>query len=194
MDQTISVMKKYLPVIFALGALSLLGACSGSSEPGPPGPAGPQGPVGPKGADGESGYVFEWEGIDFTGPDYEVVLPYPDNFEGLDSDVALVYFLWGVTDNGTEIWRQLPQMIVTADGMLGYNFDFTKYDVRLFLQAEFPLDWLTAPDTDDWIARVVVVPGDFWNSGRIDFTDYKEVEKALGLPKFKAPVPLPRRE
>lgn len=185
----LSIMKKYLPFISALAFLLALGSCS-HTAPGPQGPAGPQGPegpIGPKGADGENGFVFEWEGISFTSPSYEVILPYPENFEGLDSDVALVYFLWGVDDNGLEIWRQLPQTLVTADGILSYNFDFTKFDVRVFLQAEFPLDWLTAIDTDDWVARVVVVPGSFWNSGRIDFADYRQVEEALGLPSFDAP-------
>jgi hypothetical protein len=67
-----------------------------------------------------------------------------------------------------EIWRQLPQTVLSSKGQLIYNYDFTKKDVRLFLNATFPLDQLTAIDTDEWVARVVVVPGDFWASGRVD--------------------------
>lgn len=172
-------------LIISLAALVSLGSCYSSTEVGPMGPKGDRGPVGPKGEPGESGFVFEWEGINFTGPDYEVFLPYPDDFEGLDSDVALVYLLWGVDDNGVEIWRQIPSSIFFADGgILQYNFDFTKFDVNLFLDANFPLDELGGAHTDNWVARVVVVPGNFMNSGRVDFSDYKAVEKALGLPVF----------
>ncbi|MEQ9305867.1 MAG: hypothetical protein RJQ14_18280, partial [Marinoscillum sp.] len=155
---------------------------------GPPGPVGPQGPQGPQGADGESGYVFEWENVDFTAPEYEVLLSYPDNFEGFDSDVALVYFLWDAytTDGGeeVEVWRQLSQNILTDDGIHQYNYEFSKYNVLLIMDAEFPLDMLRAMDTDNWVVRVVVVPGGFWNSGRIDFADYHEVEQMLGLPEI----------
>ena len=158
---------------------------------GPQGPAGPQGPVGaqgPQGPAGESAFVFEWENVDFTAPEYEVILPYPDNFDGLASDVALVYFLWDnyETNDGevVEVWRQIPQTILTDDGALQYNYDFSMYDVRLFMDAEFPLDILGAIDTDDWIVRVVVVPGDFWDSGRVDFSDYDKVKEHFNLPIF----------
>jgi len=173
---------------FALGLLVMLSSCYSETSIGPQGPTGPQGPIGPKGADGQSGFVFEWENINFTAPDYEVILAYPDNFEGFDSDVALVYFLWDTYTNANnevvEVWRQLDQTLITNDGLLIYNYDHSKYDVRLFLDAEFPLDWLGAIDTDAWIARVVVVPGEFWNSGRVDFSDYAAVEAALGLPNL----------
>jgi len=152
------------------------------------GPIGPIGPQGLQGAPGESGFVFEWENVNFTAPDYDVVLAYPNNFEPLNSDVALVYLLWDIQEidgEDVEIWRALPQTLLTSDGLLQYNYDFTKYDVRLFLDAEFSLDLLTAIDTDEWVVRVVVVPGDFWSaSGRIDTSNYYEVAEALGLPKL----------
>lgn len=159
---------------------------------GPEGPMGPQGPRGydgVDGVDGESAYVFEWTGVTFNAPEYEVILPYPDSFTGVSSDVTLVYFLWDTyeTNDGelVEVWRQLPQTILTDDGALQYNYDFSMYDVRLFMDAEFPLDILGAIDTDDWIARVVIVPGNIWNGGRVDFSDYNEVVKALNLPDIK---------
>ncbi len=160
-------------------------SCTESGNIGPMGPVGPRGPQGPEGAPGESGYVFEYSNINFTAPDYAVVLPHPEGFEGLASDVAIVYLLWDVleVDGGTlDVWRPLPQTIITEDGLLLYNFDFTAFDVRLFLEANYPLDLLTAIDTDEWIARVVIVPGEFWGSGRVDFSDYHEVSEALGLP------------
>ncbi len=175
-----------------ISLLSILGfsSCfiSDDGQVGPVGPQGPAGPQGPQGAAGESGFVFEYTDINFTAPAYEVFLTYPDDFETLPSDVAIVYLLWGVEEiDGVEveIWRQLPQTLIVDEGLLQYNFDFSQNDVRLFLDADFPLDILTANDTDEWIARVVVVPGNFWN-GRRDLSDYYELEKELGLPKINS--------
>lgn len=164
------------------------------------GPAGPQGPQGPEGPQGESGYVFEYEEINFTAPDYEVFLPYPDDFESLTSDVALVYLLWDVVDvDGvdTEIWRQIPQTLMADAGILQYNFDFTTGDVRLFMEADFDMSLLGAIDTDNWVARVVIVPGDFWDSSRIAAGElsYEEVKEMLGLPELSTPnTDMKRRE
>jgi len=155
----------------------------------PEGPMGPQGNDGPK---GDSGFVFEFEQINFTGPDYEVLLPFPDDFESLSSDVALVYLLWDVVElDGvdTEVWRQIPQAILTNEGTLQYNFDFTMVDVRLFIEANYDLSLLGAIDTDDWVARVVIVPGDFWNSARLNTSElsYTDVKEMLGLPELATP-------
>ena len=167
----------------SLGLILTLGSCHFHND-GPIGPQGPSGPQGPQGEPGESGYVFEWEGVNFTAPDYQTILSYPNNFTPLASDVALVYMLWDIQD-GLEVWRPIPQTILTVDGLLQYNYDYTQFDVRLFLDAEFPLDWLTAADTDAWVVRVVVVPGDFWNTGgRLD-TDYYAIAEALGLPDIQ---------
>lgn len=154
------------------------------------GPPGPQGIPGPAGVQGESGYVFEFSDVDFTAPAYEVFLPFPNDFEVLVSDVVLVYLLWDVQEiDGvlTEVWRPLPQTVFTLDGTLQYNFDFTLLDTRLFLDANFPLDWLEAIDTDQWVARVVVAPGNFWGSGRlVETPSYEEVRATLGLPELNS--------
>ncbi len=180
-------MKRIFYIIIVSISMTFYG-CVG--DQGPEGPVGPTGPQGPEGPAGESGYVFEFENVDFTGPDYEVFLNYPNDFEGLASDVALVYFLWGVDNVGgqdLEIWRQLPQTSILPEGTLVYNFDFTLQDVRLFLQADFPLDQLTAIDTDDWIVRIVIVPGSFWASNRVgDYMEYNDLKEALGLPDLPA--------
>ena len=145
----------------------------------------PQGADGLQGLPGQNGFVFEFENINFTsGNEYRVRLTYPGDFEGLTSDVALVYFLWG-EDNGAEIWRLLPQHILFDDGgILQYNFDFTGGDADVFLKANFPLAELAAVDTDNWVARVVVVPGSFWESSRIDVSDYNAVAEMLDLPNI----------
>lgn len=161
---------------------------------------GPQGPEGPQGPQGESGYVFEYENIDFTAPDYEVFLPYPDDFESLTSDVALVYLLWDIVEidgEDTEVWRQIPQTVLVDAGTLQYNFDFTTGDIRLFMEADFDRSILGAIDTDDWVARVVIVPGEFWNSSRIanEEVAYDDIVEMLGLPEMVTPnLKLERRK
>jgi len=159
---------------------------------GPSGQMGPQGNDGPKGEKGDSGFVFEYEQISFTAPDYEAFLPFPDDFESLTSDVALVYLLWDVVEvDGvdTEVWRQIPQTILTNEGTLQYNFDFSLIDVRLFMDASFDMALLGARDTDDWVARVVIVPGDFWSSARLmpGEIQYNDLKEMLGLPELAVP-------
>ena len=160
---------------------------------------GPAGPEGPQGEPGESAYVFEYANVDFVAPDYEVFLPYPDDFEGVSSDVAIVYLLWDVTtdDDGNqlEIWRQLPQTIHTELGEINYNFDFTSIDVRLFLIPEFDPVELQPIDTDDWVVRTVIIPGNFWGSiTSIDYSDYYAVKEAFGLPDLVTRSTVKRRE
>lgn len=183
--KTIRNLMKRILLLLAIISLLITVSCNESSI-GPAGPVGPQGPRGFDGLDGEDGenaFVFEYIDINFTAPNYEVFLNYPETFNGLESDVALVYLLWGTEEvNGEvlEIWRLLPQTVLFVDGTLQYNYDFTRNDTRLFLSANFPLDELAAIDTDQWIARVVIVPGDFYDGGRIDLADYQAVVEALG--------------
>jgi len=179
-------MKSFLKHLsfFAIIAI-IFSSCEGET-----GQQGPVGPEGPQGAPGESGYVFEWENVNFTSPDYEVFLDYPESFEGLDSDVTLVYFLWDVQTDGNgdpiDVWRQLPQTVLHENGLLFYNFDHTSIDVRLFLAADFDMSTLSAVDTDEWIVRVVVITANYWN-GRmgVDYKDYNAVKDAFGLPELK---------
>ncbi len=192
--QIFKTMKTILNLwIFAM--IAVLSSCISET-----GPVGPQGPQGEQGLQGESGYVFEYEDVDFTAPEYEVFLPFPDDFESLNSDVALVYLLWDVVkvdDVDTEVWRQVPQNIITNEGLLQYNFDFSMLDVRLFMDAEFNMDLLAANDTDDWVVRVVIVPGDFWNSARLSSSElsYSDVKEMLGLPDLATPnIGLDRRK
>lgn len=190
-------MKSHLKYLsfFAIIAI-IFSSCEG--DPGQQGPVGPEGPEGPQGAPGESGYVFEWENVNFTSPDYELFLDYPENFDGLDSDVTLVYFLWDVQSDSNgdpiDVWRQLPQTVLHENGLLFYNFDHTRIDVRLFLAADFDMSTLSAIDTDEWIVRVVVIPANYW-TGRtgIDYSDYSEVKDAFGLPELNAPTEVPAR-
>lgn len=180
------LMKK---VYILLTVLGLMASACYETVPGPPGRDGFDGYDGLDGVDGEESYVFEYE-FSFTAPNYTSILSLPDNFAMLDSDVMLVYFLWEVTEDNVEIWRALPQTLYLADGILNYNFDFTKYDASVFLDGTTNFDLLGANFTDNWIARMVVVPGQFVNGrSAIDFSNYNEVKELLNLSESKLASP-----
>ena len=181
-------MKNLFNFIFAISIL-LLGSCTFNGQdgaPGPQGPRGPQGPAGQDGRDGEEAYVFEYVDLTFSASnEYTLLLEFPDNFEMFNSDKVLVYFLYSDPQvDEPDIWRLLPQTEFTDFGTLVYNYDFTMFDVILFLDANFDLNLLSASFTDNWIARVVVVPGQLQN-GRalspVDYNDYNAVMEYYNL-------------
>ncbi|UII28170.1 hypothetical protein LVD15_07025 [Fulvivirga maritima] len=176
-------MKKTIYLLYSLSVLFLLSAC-GEGDVGPQGPQGPQGPEGPE---GPGSFIFEYEDVDFTAEnDYIVILPYPSDFEGLDSDIALVYMYNGV-EEGLDVWTPLPNTLITDNGILQYKYNFTLGDVKVFLDGDFDLDLLEPNETDAWIIRVVVVPGEFWSTtGRQDLS-YQTVIEALGLEDLPSP-------
>lgn len=182
MNQKTHNMKKLIHSAF-IALLVIAQSCIGPE--GPPGPRGADGYDGVDGTDGEEAYVFEYV-FDFESPDYSVLLEYPDGFTALDSDVVLVYLLWDKLDDGTEIWRLLPQSMITDFGFLQYNFDFTKFDARVFLDSDFNLDNLGSPFLANWLARVVVVPGQF--TGRMNYADYDAVKEMFNLPDKEIPA------
>lgn len=158
-------MKKIL-LLFSLVGMVVLQGCEG--------PMGPPGPPGP---------IFEAEVFEVTrsfgpGNNYSNLIAL--NPPILNSDVILVYLLWDV-DNGTPIWRQMPQTVQLDEGDLQYNFDFTRFDVNLFLSsADFPLTILGPQWTQNQTFRIVIIPG-FFGSARIDFSDYNAVMNMLEL-------------
>ncbi len=164
--------RSIIPFLFILSLL----ACEG--------PQGPPGFDGLDGLPGDEGFVFEYE-LNFTSPDYSALLELPTDFNMLDSDVILVYFLWEVTEDNVEVWRQLPQTLYFNDGILEYNYDWTKFDASVFLDGTVNLDGLGADLTDNWIARVVVVPALFSGRADIDYSDYNQVKAVYGLSDSK---------
>jgi hypothetical protein len=160
--------------------LASLGSCTFNGQDGAPGPRGPQGPAGQDGQDGQEAYVFEYVDLTFSSAnEYSLLLELPSDFQMLESDMVLVYFLYDYfEDEDLDLWRALPQTEFTDFGTLIYNFDFTLFDVNLFMDANFDLNLLGARYTDNWIARVVVVPGQFTNgrtAAPVDYEDYKAV-------------------
>lgn len=141
-----------------------------------------EGPEGPPGQDG--GLIvspaFEIE-LDFTaGNNYQYFESY--GFEIFPSDVTLVYILWEI-DNGQEVWRLVPQTVEFDDGTLVYNYDFTRTEVRFFLDGTVDFDFLDSSWTQNQVFRVVVVPAD--NVGKQNFSDLNFVMEAYGIKSFE---------
>jgi hypothetical protein len=176
-------MKKLFNFTFAISLL-FLASCTFNGQdgaPGPQGPRGPQGPAGQDGKDGEEAYVFEYVDLTFSASnEYSLLLEFPNDFQMLESDKVLVYFLYDyIEEDDLDIWRALPQTEFTNFGTLVYNYDFTIFDVNLFLDSNFDLNLLGASYTDNWIARVVVVPGQFTNGREADPVDYKDYNAVM---------------
>jgi hypothetical protein len=121
--------------------------------------------------------VFEIKG-DFTkGNEFR-------NFYNLDpiiydSDVLLVYELSGLDKNGADIWKSLPQVYTFNEGLMQYNFDFTKADFSIFLDANFDPLILNNSWRLNKTFRVVIVPGKFAKS--IDKNNLQNVMHTLNL-------------
>lgn len=184
-------MKASISSLLIAVIISFVGiACGEAVGPvGPPGPEGPRGPRGPQGEPGSEAVVFEYENVDFLPPNYNVFLDFPE-YQALPSDAVLVYALWDIQKiDGEifEIWRLLPQTTFPSDGTLVYNFNHTDVDVELFLDANFTLSnsALGPDELDDWVIRIVIVPGQYVTNGRtqaVDFNDYQAVKKHYNLP------------
>ena len=170
-------MKRLSILVTIIALLSF--ACEG-----PQGPPGLDGLNGLDGINADEGFVFEYE-LNFTAPDYSALLELPGDFNMLESDVMLVYFLWEVTDENVEVWRQLPQTLYLNEGILEYNFDWTRFDANVFLDGTVNFDMLGADFTDNWIARVVVVPGQFTGRTDLDYSDYNQVKAFFNLSDSK---------
>lgn len=101
------------------------------------------------------------------------------------SDMVLVYHLYDVV-NGSDVWRLMPQTYyLGATGELDYNFDFTNYDVNIFLGANFDLNTLSSTWTQNQTFRIVIIPGYFSNKMAIDNKDYNAVIKAYKIDDSK---------
>jgi hypothetical protein len=141
-----------------------------------------EGPEGPPGQDG--GLIvapaFEIE-LDFNaGNNFEYFEAY--GFEIYPYDMTLVYILWEV-DNGQDVWRLMPQTVDFEDGILMYNFDFTRTDVRFFLDGSVDFNTLDPSWTQNQVFRVVIVPAD--NIGKHNFNDLNTVMEAYNIKSFE---------
>src|SRR5690554_4940013 len=120
-------MKKIYGLLMIIGALSFQ-ACEG-----PQGPPGIDGMDGKDGVDGEDGglflsAVFEAQ-VSFEEEDnYQAVY----NLEIYEGDNLLVFIAIGADDDDNIIWMPLPQTFYVAQGMVMFNYYFTKQYFSIF--------------------------------------------------------------
>ncbi|RED45498.1 hypothetical protein DFQ10_102371 [Winogradskyella eximia] len=160
-------MKKITYFLFALTIL--LTACEGD-----------QGPPGLNGFNGETAPAFEVT-RSFNSPNYDANVAF--GFDVYPDEVVLVYILWETLDDGTQVWRQMPQTVIFEDGNdLVYNFDFTQFDVQLFLDGS-NLDILDSVWTQNQRFRIIVIPTTNYN--RADYSDIETVMSMYGIEEFE---------
>ncbi|MGB5553604.1 MAG: collagen-like protein [Flavobacteriaceae bacterium] len=177
-------MKKITLLLGAFLTLFFV-ACEGPQ--GPPGYDGYDGLDGLDGLDGINilGKVIDIEG-DFTAADnYTIAYEFPQTFEVFETDVVLVYLLWDQTTDGNDdpvdIWRLMPQTRILDQGLLQYNFDYTFFDVTLFLESDFDLATLPAGDTDNQVFRIAVLPAEALSSAKIDTSNLEGIMGMMNM-------------
>lgn len=148
---------------------------------------GPVGPPGPPGFDGINilGQVFE-RTVDFQY-DFDFnyylspLITIPSSVEVFESDVLLVYRYEG-TENGLDIWGQIPQNFFLNDGLIiQYVFNHTFVDVQLIIDGNLIGDELGPQWTRNQTFRIAVVPAEFADANltmeeleNIDTTEFIE--------------------
>lgn len=97
-----------------------------------------------------------------------------------NSDVVLVYRLSGVTSQGNDIWKLLPETHFYSNGTLnfGYNFDFTKNDISIYMVGN-DLQTVISDYKLNQVLRIVIVPASFSTS--IDKNNFEAVISALNI-------------
>lgn len=161
-------MKKIL-TLFAIVGLVAFSSC--------------EGPEGPPGQDGSiPAEVYEVSNVNFTDAnDYNPIIPL--NPAIYDSDMVVLYRLAGV-DNGQDVWKMTPELYYFANGTFnfGYNFNFTKNDVSIYLDGN-DLASVQSSFRTNQIFRIVIIPGYFSNKSvnKPDFSDYNAVIKKYNI-------------
>ena len=171
-------MKKLL-IPFILITAALFQSCRG-----------PEGREGLPGEDGLIGQTAEIKNVNFNAAnDWQVRRDYQSVKLGfVESDVILVYVLWSVANN-TPVWRLVPQAIDSPRGVF-YNFDFTRSDFTVFLDApnDNLLASLSATFTQNQTFRIVAVPSEFSSrkgGAPVDYKDYEAMKKYFNLDESK---------
>ena len=146
-------MKK--AVLLSLLSLVFFGSCNG-----------PEGPIGPQGPEGISVFSNVMEvSIDFDASNnYEALLNFPSDWIVYEADLIMVYLSYETIRDSSgliNVWRALPQTLLTNDGWLQYNFDHTYQDIRLFMQADYDLNLTTSADRENQVFKIAVIPAQY---------------------------------
>lgn len=95
-----------------------------------------------------------------------------------NSDNVLLYRWQGNS------WTLVPVSYnLGGNDLVKYDYDFTRYDVKVYFSANFPVAELSSAEYNEFVYRqtfrVVVVPGGFQQ--KMNFSDYNATISALGL-------------
>lgn len=174
-------MKKTIK--FLLSAISFFLLLTGCGERGPVGPEGPRGPQGPAGPE-ILPTSFEFE-VDLNEDnEFSFIQGIPSGIEVLNSDIMLAYvFEDYIEEDDLDVWRKLPLTEFNANGTLLYDYDFTRIDIRIFLDANYELG--RSEEFGNLLIRAVHVPADFINSGKfktkaLKAETFSELQQLLG--------------
>ncbi|UJH91486.1 collagen-like protein [Antarcticibacterium sp. 1MA-6-2] len=173
-------MKKIFTLLFV--STILFSSCS---EEGPRGPEGPQGPPGEDGAGSRTGLVLDFNPVDLNaGNDYSILIDFNDQDVTVrETDAVFVYLK--VDEDGTadglpvEVFRLLPQTYYVEDGEVQYNYDFTFFDVSIFMDGTANFENLDPAYTQDQVFRVVILPASM--AASLDTSNMNNVLKAMNV-------------
>lgn len=105
--------------------------------------------------------------------------------EVYESDVVQVYLLAGQDDSNSgapiDIWRALPNTYYVPGGTVMYNYDYTFFDVNIFLDSDLELESLGPEYTDNQVFRVAIIPAQVYEAQSIDLRNFNEVMSTLKI-------------
>lgn len=170
----------YLPLI--LLSLLLLNSC------GRRGPVGPQGPPGIDGAELlPASFEFNVDLLQENG--FEDFGDIPNEIDVIPEDVLLAFVLEDETQEGEEVWRQLPLIEFRERGTVAINFDFTVWDIRIFMEANYPLQ--SEDGYQGLLIRAVHIPANYVAKMKpgafATIQNPNEVAKILGMEIISLP-------
>lgn len=142
-------MKKITALFALFISVALFTSCEG--------PEGARGPQGAPGTNIES-EVFEVTSSFSATNDFSISVPLNPNI--LASDNVLVYELVGVF-GGKDIWSPLPTQYYLNGGDLRYFFDFTRADIKIYLDSSIPVSDIPDQYRINKTFRIVIIPGYF---------------------------------
>ena len=96
------------------------------------------------------------------------------------ADTVLAYRLTGITPQGADIWKLLPETHYFNDGTLdfGYHFNYTNYDVEIYMIGN-NLQTVSDQYRYNQVIRIVIVPASFATT--IDKNNLESVMSTLKM-------------
>lgn len=83
--------------------------------------------------------VIDLKNVNFqnTGSGYFISRTFQNTL--YDSDVVLIYRQDGTTSTGSPVWQLIPRTLYLTQGELDYDFDFSKFDIKIYADGTYDL-------------------------------------------------------